>query len=321
MYKRILLATDGSRLAQRGAEHGIRLAKSLSSSVVGVYASAPVTSAESFEFYPVPLGFDEAAVDRAAAEAAQHLGALQSAAQRLAVTCTTLHARHSTAAEAIVQAAQSENCDLVVVGSHGRNAMTQLALGSVTTRVLATCSVPMLVYREAAVAKPASKARATLTYRRILICTDGSASAKLATKHGVELAKSLGASVVAIYITPPFLPPAGFETSPMMPAIRKHMAEAQSGAKYHLGAVARHAERAGVACETRHEGGMSAARLIVDMARRMRCDLIVMGSHGRNRLKQVLLGSVTTRVLETSSTPVLILRIDAQTKGRGTVRP
>lgn len=178
----------------------------------------------------------------------------------------------------------------------------------------------VLVYRQVDTTKAARKTEAPATYRRILSCTDGSALATLATNHGVELAKSLGAGVVAIYVTPPFLPPTGFEDSPMMPAIRKHMAEARAGARRHLGAVARRAERAGVECDTRHVGGMSAARLIVDTARRTRCDLIVMGSHGRDRIKQVLVGLVTTRVLETCATPVLIVRVDADASRRGASR-
>lgn len=146
-------------------------------------------------------------------------------------------------------------------------------------------------------------------YRRILICTDGSDLATLAAIHAVGIAKSLGAHLTAIYITPPFLPPEGFEESPMVPAMRKHMAAAVAGAKRHLGAVARRAERAQVVCETVHVGGLSAARLIVDTAKRKRCDLIVMGSHGRDRVKQVLLGSVTSRVLETCTTSVLVVRL------------
>lgn len=320
MYKRILLATDGSKLAQHGAEHGIRLAKALGASAVGVYASPPVTSAEVFEFVPMTLVADATAMGRAAEDAVRHLGAMQAAAKGAAVPYKSVHMRDGAPAESIVKTAKAEKSDLVVVGSHGRTALSQLVLGSVTTRVLATCVVPVLVYREAAAPKPARRTGASESYRRIMICTDGSAAAKLATKHGVDLAKSLGASVVAIYVTPPFVPPIGFETSPMMPAIRKHMAEARAGAQYHLGAVARRAERVGVECQTRHEGGMSAARLIVDTARRMRCDLIVMGSHGRDRFKQVLLGSVATRVLETCSTPVLIVRIDVDAPRRGSAR-
>lgn len=153
-------------------------------------------------------------------------------------------------------------------------------------------------------------------YHRILVCTDGSELATLAATHAVGVAKSLQAHLIAIYVTPPFLPPEGFEDSPMMPAMRKHMAASRSGARRHLGAVTRRAELAGVQCETLHVGGMSAASLIVDTARRKHCDLIVMGSHGRDRIKQVLLGSVTTRVLETCAISVLVVRLGGEVAHR-----
>jgi nucleotide-binding universal stress UspA family protein len=47
----------------------------------------------------------------------------------------------------IVRVAQETHCDLIFMGSHGRSGLGQLLLGSVTTRVLATCQIPVLVYR------------------------------------------------------------------------------------------------------------------------------------------------------------------------------
>lgn len=149
-------------------------------------------------------------------------------------------------------------------------------------------------------------------YRKILICTDGSALSILAAKHAVGLAKALGASVVALYVTPPFQPPEGIEDSPWMPAIRKHMTAARAGARKSLGAVADLASKSGVACTTHHLGGLSAVPLIIETATKERCDLIVMGSHGRDSLGRILLGSVTARILETCSVPVLVVRAETR---------
>jgi nucleotide-binding universal stress UspA family protein len=145
-------------------------------------------------------------------------------------------------------------------------------------------------------------------YKRILVAIDGSSLAALAARHAVGLASCVGARLLALYVTPPFVPPEGVERSPLRPAIETYVSAVRAEARRHLGAVARRAERAGVRCETRHVGGFAPAHLIVETAERERCDLIVMGSHGRNPLQRVLLGSVTSRVLETSTLPLLVVR-------------
>jgi hypothetical protein len=87
-------------------------------------------------------------------------------------------------------------------------------------------------------------------YRRILVCTDGSALAQRAAHEGVQLAAKLGASVVALLVTPPFEPPKGYETSPLAEQIERHMRESKAAAKRWLGAIAEDASVAGVRCET-----------------------------------------------------------------------
>ena len=156
-------------------------------------------------------------------------------------------------------------------------------------------------------------------YRRIMVCTDGSALSTLASRHAVGLARALDARLLALYVTPPFDPPEGFEDSPMMPAIARYVKATRAAARRYLGAIARRAARAGVRCETRHVGGPAPAHQIVAAAAREKCDLIVMGSHGRDRVARILLGSVTSRVLETCAIPVLVVRPppDATVKGAG----
>jgi nucleotide-binding universal stress UspA family protein len=53
----------------------------------------------------------------------------------------------------------------------------------------------------------------------------------------------------------------------------------------------------------------SAALKIVDVAEQQQCDLIFMGSHGRSGWGQLLLGSVTNKVLSHTSKPVLVHRL------------
>jgi nucleotide-binding universal stress UspA family protein len=145
-------------------------------------------------------------------------------------------------------------------------------------------------------------------YRRILICTDGSKLAQRAAREGVELAASLDSSVVALLVTPPFEPPAGYESSPLVAQIERHERESKKAAARCLGAIERDAQSLGVRCRTLHIGRFPPAVTIVETAAAERCDLIVMGSHGHGAVGQLFLGSVTTRVAATCSVPLLIVR-------------
>ncbi|RPI47704.1 MAG: universal stress protein [Betaproteobacteria bacterium] len=80
---------------------------------------------------------------------------------------------------------------------------------------------------------------------------------------------------------------------------------AVTAAKY-LGVIAAACRKAGVACRTVHVTNELAADAIMAAAKRHKCDLIVMGSHGRRGFSEVLLGSQTHRVI--TRIPVLVYR-------------
>jgi len=147
-------------------------------------------------------------------------------------------------------------------------------------------------------------------YKRMLVCTDGSERAQRAAREGVKLASSLGANVVALMVTPPFEPPAGYESSPLAAQIERHRDQSEAAAAKSLDAIVKRAKSLGVRCKTLHVGRYPPAATIVDTADAERCDLIVMGSHGRDALGQLLLGSVTTRVAATCRVPMLIVRVE-----------
>ena len=150
MYKRILLPIDGSELAQLAARHGIELAKETDASVVVVHASPPFETPAGFVFVPAPLLPVDVYEKSSKAAADKYLGAVAALAAKAGVRCKTKHVRSLSPADAIVAVAESDKCDLIVMGSHGRGSFRALLLGSVTVRVLALCAVPVLVHREPA---------------------------------------------------------------------------------------------------------------------------------------------------------------------------
>jgi nucleotide-binding universal stress UspA family protein len=149
MYKRILLATDGSALAGHAVSYGIKLAQSVGASVVGMYASPPFEIPVGFEFVPAPFLPVDVYEKSAKTAAKKYLAAIETAASKAGVACKVKHVSSLSPADAIISTAQETKCDLIVLGSHGRGSFRAMFLGSVTTRVLALCTLPVLVHRDA----------------------------------------------------------------------------------------------------------------------------------------------------------------------------
>jgi nucleotide-binding universal stress UspA family protein len=76
-----------------------------------------------------------------------HVQAVQDAADKLGVPCTTLTAMADDPAQEIVQTAIRQGCDIIFMASHGRRGIDRLLLGSVTQNVLVHSRLPVLVFR------------------------------------------------------------------------------------------------------------------------------------------------------------------------------
>jgi nucleotide-binding universal stress UspA family protein len=146
-------------------------------------------------------------------------------------------------------------------------------------------------------------------YKKILLPIDGSAVSRKAVKQGIELAKVLGAKVVGFfspedyrvmmyseYIPPGLLSEDEFE------------AQAKKAAEKNLSFVEKAAGAASVPYEGFYLSSLAPWEAIIEAAKKKRCDLICMGSHGRTGLSGLVLGSQTNKVLTHSKIPVLVCR-------------
>ncbi|BCH33917.1 universal stress protein [Mesorhizobium sp. L-8-10] len=148
-------------------------------------------------------------------------------------------------------------------------------------------------------------------YERILITTDGSELAQKGLRHGLALAKRIGAKVTIVTVTDP-VPIDGTATLtghiPVPIDIDQYEAGRKEFADRILAAAKADADKAGVEAATLHIPGRFAADAIVEAAPRIGAGLIVMASHGRRGLGRLLLGSQTLEVLTHSTVPVLVVR-------------
>jgi len=75
------------------------------------------------------------------------LGIVSAAAKLAGVDCETLDVEHDQVYQAIIDAAVSRRCELIVMASHGRRGVSAVVLGSETVKVLTHSKIPVLVYR------------------------------------------------------------------------------------------------------------------------------------------------------------------------------
>jgi nucleotide-binding universal stress UspA family protein len=146
-------------------------------------------------------------------------------------------------------------------------------------------------------------------FRHVLIPTDGSPVARKAVKAGIALARELGAKVTAYTALEPVQPYAfGDGTIIDAATLRGFDEQAKALGRKRLAAVEKAARAAGVACATLMNTPDTVAEGVIAAARRRKCDVIFMASHGRGGLAALVLGSVTQKVLARSKIPVLVYR-------------
>ena len=146
-------------------------------------------------------------------------------------------------------------------------------------------------------------------YQRILVATDGSRLSAKAEQAGIELAAGLGAEVVAFSVAPkaprsllnPIVVASGMDQA-------KLDAWWTDQARSKAEKVAEKARKRGVTAIMASASSTNVAEAIIAHARKSRCDLIVMASHGRRGTERLLLGSETQNVLVQSRIPVLVVR-------------
>jgi len=145
-------------------------------------------------------------------------------------------------------------------------------------------------------------------FKRILVPVDGSDLSGRAMDASVALAKPLGAVVVGFVAEPtPPLPAVGRAPAIVEHETQLHDRRTEAHAKQVLARFEERARAAGVAFEGHHEQAPLVDQAIVDAAKALGCDLIVMVTHGRGAFGEFLFGSHTKAVLARSTLPLLVL--------------
>ncbi|MHB8149401.1 MAG: universal stress protein [Desulfobulbia bacterium] len=192
--------------------------------------------------------------------------------------------------EQIVQVAEEENCDLIIMGRRGKNKMERELMGSVTARVIGHTSKDVLVTPEAG----------KLSWENILLATDGSTCCDNALARALEIAQERKVKLNAVSVV--------YTNDEFYALGQEVVKELYQEADKVLDKVRKWGGDLGVQTELFVRDG-EPHQAINAMAAEISATLIIMGSHGRKGLTRFLMGSVTERVIGYADCPVLICHL------------
>ncbi|MDP3701352.1 MAG: universal stress protein [Hylemonella sp.] len=289
--KHILVATDLSAPALPALDRGFQLAAASGARCTVLHA----LGLEAMALLRGVLGDKSPAVSARLVEEAQaRLDALlQDPARHHGVVATGV-IDPGLAGDAVPARAQAEGVDLVLVGAHGSGFLQRLLLGSTASRLLRKSRCPVLVVKQ----EPRG------AYQRALVAMDFSS----ASLDSIRLARLVapGADLLLLHVFEvPFEGKLHFAGVDEL-TVQQFRIEARERAVQQLHALA---EQAGLA-PTDYTGLVlhgEAVRELMQHEERHQCDLIVMGKHGTHVTEELLLGSVTKRVLAESQADVLVV--------------
>lgn len=201
--------------------------------------------------------------------------------------------REGDAAEEILRASNEIDCDLIVLGTHGRKGLRRLLAGSVAEEVLRKAQRPVLALRSQGVA------RGEQPILTILHPTDFSEASEASLRVARLLAREHGARLVLLHVTPTQVVVDG-----MMAVGIDPQAELDS-----LQMIRSRIDGPDLKepVEIRLENGSAAFQILL-VAEKIKADLIVMGTHGRSGLGRLFMGSEAETVLRRANCPVLAVK-------------
>lgn len=146
MFKNILIPTDGSELSQRAVRTAVELAKLHGARITGIHVIPDYHLLIAYEgaFDPVT---EERIEEEAKARAENYLAFVRKTAEDGGIACDTVCETSDHPYDAILKAADSRKCDLIVMTSHGRKGIAAVLLGSETRKVLTHARIPVLIVR------------------------------------------------------------------------------------------------------------------------------------------------------------------------------
>lgn len=291
MFDQLLFPTDGSEGASTAFDHVLDVAAAHDATVHVL--NVIDTSGDGLR------RVGEIAADELERDGEQLVSETAAAARERGVDTETSVERGNPYRE-IVGYANAQGIDLITIPTHGRRGLERFLVGSTTERVVRRADVPVLTIR------PHEDTRIEHPYRNVLVPTDGSDCAEQALTTGIGVAAAENARLHLLSVIDTMALGADVRTEIQLERLEESANRIVDDA-------------AGLATErgiddpvTAVEYGSSIPNTILSYVDDNDVDLLVVGTHGRTGFDRYLLGSVTEKLIRTSTVPVLTVREPAE---------
>src|SRR5215211_3233486 len=281
---RILFASDGSEDSELAATTAVGLAN-ITGSELHVLHVAPA-----FPDYFEPSDPEPGPTER---EGRRILDEQLKKIENVGGAVAHSHLRMGGAAEEVIDLAEELETGLIVLGSRGRGRIRRALMGSVSDSVVRHAHCPVLVVRWKPVSFPA----------KILLATDGSEEATLATQTAADLRERTGSELHVVHVGE--IPPTHY---PDRYGYRALYEEDEREARQLLEAQIEKMKATGATVAQAHLRIGRADEEVVVLAEELGVDLIAMGGRGLGGVRRALIGSVSDSVVRHAHCPVLVAR-------------
>jgi nucleotide-binding universal stress UspA family protein len=298
-YRHVLVPLDGEPLFERVLPYVERITERASANVTLLRVTNPRSETG---FFVPGLGYNPLALPQAAdLEAANAMAYLEPIAARL--RASGVDTRTSTAAgraaDVILDRATGD-IDLIAMATRGRGYPARALLGSVADGVVRKAPIPILL-----VSETCSRVWPEGGPRKMLIAVDDPAAATSILKPATAFARQLGAMLFLLHVVDPLATSAPAHA----PVVARRLLSTElSNARTWLERIGQDSALELEVHTSRVVLGAHVASTIVRVAEEVGADIIAMATRGRSGLSRLVLGSVSTRVLQRSTVPILLVR-------------
>lgn len=289
-FNKILVPLDGSELAEAALAPALAFAEALSAHIVLLRVVVPLT-------IKLDPGLYQRIIDSGKNDAEVYLNSIQSRS-----SFSSIHLKAEIvvgkAAESIINYAQENEIDLIMMSSHGRSGIGRWVYGSVADKVLHQAACAIAIIHPQVEIEP-------FVNKRILVPLDGSLQAEKALRPALNLAKALSAELILLRVT--IMPLIPVEPVVGWPGFDSVMYATEQEARAYLQRVWESLTNDFVQINM-HVTTEPVAESIIDTADNLQVDLIVMSSHGRSGMSRWVFGSVTEKTLRGAHCATLVIR-------------
>ena len=296
MFERILLALDGSELAEMALPYGEELGRRFGSELILFHVCGP-------EHQQYKQHMHRLYLDSLAKTMEHNMRRGQPKGTQVKVTTKV---ESGEPQENICNLVEKNDIDLIIMTAVSASGLkVAKRLGSVADHICRTVPIPVMLIRPQNVQRIEGKKR---LINRILLPLDGSDLSKTALPVGEELATKLKVSITLFQMAHIIIP---YSADPMgnIPPINSLELSKYEENRVRTEIIALEKELRGKGLTVTHSvtAGFDAADEIIEAGKKVDADLVVMSTHGRSGLRRWVFGSVAEKVLRYGEIPILLV--------------